>query len=160
VKRGLWILLLGVAVALVLPALYYRSATAPTHTMLEQNGGELEWLKKEFRLNDAQFQAVRRLHEEYAPKCEQMCARIAEANARADRLIGAQTAVTPELAAALQECATVHAECHRAMLGHIYSVAAEMPRDQAARYIQIMKGRVLEPGLGERSLVHPAGAAR
>jgi hypothetical protein len=157
VKRGLWIVLLGVAVALLASALYYRSATAPTHTMLEHAGGELEWLKTEFHLNDVQFQAVRQLHEEYAPKCEQMCARIADANAKADRLISAQTAVSPELAAALEECAAVHADCHRAMLGHIYAVAGQMPKDQAARYIEMMKVRVLDPGLMP---VGSAGAAR
>jgi hypothetical protein len=147
------LLVLGVAVAV--PALYYRSATAPTQKMLEQGGGELEWLRQEFHLTDAQFAAVRKLHEEYAPKCEQMCGRIADANARADRLIGAQRSVTPEVEAALQECATVHADCRRAMLGHIYAVANLMPADQGARYVEMMKARILEPGLAARTLVHP-----
>src|SRR4051794_18130421 len=136
-------LLLVAAVAVAVPALYYRSVNAPTQTLLQQGGGELEWVRREFHLRDAQFPAIRRLHEGYAPKCQQMCERIDEANARADRLISAQRRVTPEIEAALQECANVHADCRRAMLGHIYAVAAEMPREQGARYLAMMKRSIL-----------------
>jgi hypothetical protein len=124
--------------------LYYRAAVAPAERMLQESGGELEWLRREFALTDAQFAAVSKAHHEYAPVCEQMCARIAEANARAERLIRANRTVTPEVSAALEEIATVREECRAAMLGHIYAVAAHMTPEQGGRYVEMMKGRVLE----------------
>jgi hypothetical protein len=147
VKRGFWMALLALAVAALGSAIYYRTAIAPTAQMLEQRGGELEWLRREFQLSDTQFAAVRQVHEEYAPKCEQMCARIAEANAKADRLIRANRTVTPEIETALKEAATLNEECHRAMLGHVYAVAGHMAPEQASRYVERMRERILEPGV-------------
>lgn len=159
-KRGLWILLLAVVVAVAVPTLYYRTARAPTRTMLEEGGGELEWLRKEFHLTDAQFTVIRKLHQAYAPKCEVMCARIADANAKASRLISEQRGMTPAVEAALRECVGVQADCRRAMLEHIYAVAAEMPREQGARYLEMMKGRILEPGLTQAAIISQSSTAR
>ncbi len=126
---------------------YFRSATAPTAAMLKQPQGEMEWLRREFQLNDAQFESVRWRHQEYMPVCDAMCAKIMTANARLEELIQSQKALTPEIEAALQECVHVQGECRRAMLGHVYAVGAEMPPDQGARYIAMMKARVIQPGL-------------
>ena len=127
-------------------ALYYRAAVAPTEQMLHLPGGELAWLREEFVLNDAQFAAVAKEHETYAPICQEMCARIAEANAKADHLIRTSRAVTPEVRTALEETAAVREECRAAMLTHIYAVAAQMNSEQGSRYVEMMKARILEPG--------------
>src|SRR5262245_15387317 len=126
IKAG-WVVVVAVAAAVIGYHSYYWSATNPAQTMLQQGSGEMEWLRREFHLNDEQFASVRKLHEEYAPECDQMCQRIAEANLRANGLIAANHSVTPEIDAALKECTRVQAECRRAMLAHVYAVADKMP---------------------------------
>ena len=147
-------MLLALVVTAAGSATYYHATTAPGEQMLQQRGGELEWLRDEFHLSPEQFAGIQKAHQEYAPACEQLCLRIARANANADRLIQSSKAVTPELAAALQEAAATEEEARRAMLDHIYAVAAQMPEAQASRYIRLMRHRVLEPALADRVAVY------
>ena len=152
-KRGLLVILLAGAGALGGYAIYFRCATAGAQAMLAQPGGEMEWLRREFHLTDAQFARIRDLHRGYAPKCGLMCAKIADANARLDTLIDASGAITPEIAAALQESAAVQEECRQALLGHVYAVAAEMPPADGARYRRMMKARLIQPGMSSESVI-------
>lgn len=152
-KRGLLVILMALAAALGGYAIYFHRATAAAQAMLAQPGGEMEWLRREFHLTDAQFARIREMHRAYAPKCGLMCARIADANARLDALIDASGAVTPEVAAALQESAAVQEECRRALLGHVYAVAAEMPPADGARYRRMMKARLIQPGMSSESVI-------
>jgi hypothetical protein len=151
--KGLLIIVIAVAVGLCGYCAYYRSATAPTAAMLEQPQGEIEWLRREFQLSDAQFESVRRKHQEYAPVCDAMCAKIIAANARLEELIQSHKTLTPVTEAALQECVRVQGECRRAMLGHVYAVGAEMLPEQGARYIAMMKARVIQPGLMSNAVI-------
>ena len=124
--------------------IYYRCATADAREMLTRSGGEMEWLRREYHLSNVQFERIQQLHREYTPKCELMCERIANANARLDRLISSNKAVTPELEVALRECASVRENCRQAMLGHIYAVAAQMSPEAGTRYLEMMKNRLIE----------------
>ena len=152
-KRALLVILLAVAVAIGGYAIYFRCATSSAQAMLAQPGGEMEWLRREFHLTDAQFARIREMHRAYAPKCGLMCMKIADANAHLDTLIDASGAVTPEIAAALQESAAVQEECRRALLGHVYAVAAEMPPADGARYRRMMKARLIQPGMSSESVI-------
>jgi hypothetical protein len=156
VQKGLLILVLALVAALAGYALYYRTATAPAAQMLAQPAGELEWLQREYHLTAPQFARIQQLHRDYAPACEAMCARISQANARLDRLIQASPAFTPEIDAAMAECLTVQADCRRALLRHVYAVAAEMSPPDGARYTQMMKQRIVEPPLGHHTAISPA----
>lgn len=151
--KGLLVILLAAAVGLCGYGAGLRWGTAPTAAMLRQPQGPLEWLRREFRLTDAQFANVQRRHREYAPVCDAMCEKISVANARLERLVQDQKTVTPEIEAALAECARVQGECQRAMLGHVYAVGAEMAPEQGARYIAMMKARVVQPGVRSGALV-------
>lgn len=122
---------------------YFQYATSRTNTLFHHSEGELEWLRQEYRLNDKQFARVRAKHEEYAPKCAQMCANVSELDTVLASLIQSNTAVTPELDAAIKRWAELEAECRRMMLNHIYAVSAEMPAEQAARYVSMMKSRLV-----------------
>lgn len=133
--------------------IYYQCATAPARSMLTQSGGEMEWLRHEYHLSDAQFSRIRELHREYAPKCDLMCEKIARANDRLDQLIKASKTFTPEVDTAINECVTVQAECRRALLRHIYEVSAEMSAGDGARYLKMMTARIVEPGLSHESVI-------
>ncbi|HYR57913.1 MAG TPA: periplasmic heavy metal sensor [Chthoniobacteraceae bacterium] len=151
--KGLLVIALTLAAALGGYFSYYRCATARTQAMLTRADGGMEWLRDEYHLSDAQFARVRQVHADYAPKCDLNCGRIAKANARLGALIEANKTFTPELDAAMNECATVQAECRRALLRHIYEVSAEMSPADGARYVQMMAARIVEPGLAHTAVI-------
>ncbi len=132
---------------------YYRCATAPARAMLTEQGGEMQWLRHEYHLSDAQFARVEQVHREYTPKCDLMCGNIMKANARLDQLISANKSVTPEVSAAMKECLAVQNECREAMLGHVYAVGSEMSPADGARYLEMMKARIVEPALGHSAAI-------
>ena len=113
----------------------------------------MQWLRSEYHLSDEQFARIQQVHREYSPKCDLMCAKIMRANANLNRLISANKSVTPEVSAAMKECLSVQNECREAMLGHIYAVSAEMTPADGARYLEMMKTRVVEPALGHSAVI-------
>lgn len=115
--------------------------------IINKPAGEMDWLHAEFNLTDEQFSKIKVLQEAYEPKCDQMCMRIREANANLDQLITANTTMTPQVEAALRECASVQADCRREMLRHIYTVSAEMNPDSRERYLRMMKRYIIEQRL-------------
>ena len=152
-KKGLLIIALSGAVAIAGYCTCYRCATAPTHAMLARPDGEMEWLRREYHLTDAQFSRIQQLHREYAPRCDLMCETIAKANARLGQLIKANKTFTPDVDAAMKECVAVQAECRRALLEHVYVVSGEMSPEDGARYLQMMTARIVEPGLSHQSVI-------
>jgi len=82
-----------------------------------------------------------------------MCQRIAEVNARLDALISANHEVTPALASTINEASRVQEDCRRAMLGHIYEVGAIMTPSSGARYVDMMKATIIQPGLPSKTVV-------
>jgi hypothetical protein len=122
-------------------------ATQPMRAINAAPDAELLWLRSEFKLTDAQFAQIKSLHEKYSSQCDVMCGQIAKVNARLDHLISASHEVNPELSSAMDEAARVQANCRRAMLSHIYEVASAMETNQGARYLQMMKEMIIQPGL-------------
>ncbi len=120
---------------------------------MTQPDGQMEWLRREFKLSDTQFTKVKQLHEAYRPGCDQMCLRIAEANGEANALIANSQTMTPAIEAALQKCSTLQNNCRQALLAHVYAVGAEMNPPDAHRYIEMMTARIVQPGLPPGSVV-------
>ena len=147
------VIIMAAAAAFTGYSVSYRCATASSQSMLTKPGGEMEWLRCEYHLSDAQFARIQQLHREYAPTCDLMCEKIGKANDKLDELVGANRTVTPEVAAAMKECLAAQADCREAMLGHVYAVSAEMSSKDGARYLQMMKARIVEPALGHSSVI-------
>lgn len=106
---------------------------------------ELGWLRHSFKLTDAQFEDIARLHAAYLPTCERLCERVRESDARVLRLgLKPGEPVSTELAAALRERGQLAAECQEALLRHIHEIAACMDADQAALY----RARMIPHALG------------
>jgi plasmid maintenance system antidote protein VapI len=152
-KKVIIVIFIAAAVACAGYWISYRCATATAESMLTKPGGEMEWLKREYHLSDAEFARIQQLHREYAPRCDLMCEKIAQANDKLDQLVSTNRAVTPEVAAALKECLGAQAECREALLGHVYAVSAEMSPQDGARYLQMMKARIVEPGLSHNVVI-------
>ena len=85
-----------------------------SHLVLLDDMPELGWLRSELDLSDAQFAKVRELHVGYRPKCAEMCHRIHEAHERLDAASRGRRDVSPELKAAIEDHARIHAECQHA----------------------------------------------
>ena len=150
IKPQYWFILIGLAALAVGVIAFYTCnffATRELSQIAKAPNGELEWLRREFHLNDTQYQAIAGLQTAYAPVCDAMCQRIMEANSKVDRLVSENREVTPELEAAIREAGIVQQDCRTQMLAHIYRVSAQMSPEEAQRYLRMMKSRVIQPAL-------------
>jgi hypothetical protein len=131
-------------------------ATRDLRQMAKAPNGELEWLRREFHLSDAQFKKIEALQSAYTPVCNVMCKRIMEANSKLDRLLSENREVTPQLEAAIREAGSVQDDCRKQMLAHIYRVSAQMNPADGQRYLRLMKSRVIQPGISSDTAVRAA----
>ena len=141
-KAGL-ILVLGILVATVAFAGFYYLGTAPSRAMMNEPQPELAWLKKEFKLSDAEFERITKLHEAYLPQCAERCQRIAEQNQQLQQLLQQSPSVTPEIQALLGARAQTRANCEAEMLKHFREVSRTMPPEQGRRYLQWVEQHTL-----------------
>lgn len=132
--------------------LYYWG-TASHRGLLQEETPELAWLKKEFKLADAELARIARLHQAYQPQCAEMCRRIDEQGRKLQALIDRTNTMTPEIAAALGEAARLRGECQRDMLGHFFEVSRTMPPAQGRRYLDWIARRTFMPSHGEMNVV-------
>lgn len=137
-KRGLVLLALAV-IAGVAAFCLTRSHQMAEHRALRLDSmPELTWVRTDLKLTDEQFAKVSELHRAYRPKCEDMCARISEADEKVMTEARQSEAMTSDLESAIRERAQTHAQCQQAMLKHIYETAAVLDKEQAARYLKTM----------------------
>src|ERR1700732_2137728 len=127
--------------------------TTDLRSVSSDRDADLVWLRREFDLNDVQFQRIRGLHTAYAAKCDLMCQRIMNANAALDAAISRNKQVTPEIQQAMGEVGRVQQDCQQSMLAHVYEVSAQMSPSSAVRYLQMMKQRIIQPGLPANTAV-------
>jgi hypothetical protein len=128
--RNLWITL---AVALAACAatfgLSYALNDNPAVRQAARAGDAMSWLRVEFHLDDAQYAAIKRLHEDYAQVCAGHCAAIMAAKKRS---------------APPAEIAALEKTCVEAMTGHFRRVAALMPPGEGDRYLSMVLSRVAD----------------
>jgi hypothetical protein len=127
--------------------------TADLRSVSSDRDADLVWLRREFDLTDLQFQRIRALHTAYAATCDLMCQRIMNANAALDAAISRNKQVTPEVQQAMAEVARVQQDCRQSMLAHVYDVSAQMDPSVGVRYLQMMKQRIIQPGLPANTAV-------
>jgi len=147
-KKGVLILLLGLAAAAVAYGCMYFGCTSCVRVLQHSDRPELAWLKDEFNLNDAEFKRVSELHAAYLPQCRGMCRKIDAQNAQLQKLLGSATNATPEMDAALVEAARLRSECQGMMLRHFFQVSQTMPPEQGRRYLAWVKEKAFLPDYG------------
>lgn len=148
-RRPLLVLLAALALAVaVFTACYFTAARlwAPASV---GPADELDWLRTEFRLNDAELARVRGLHNGYQPECAAMCVRIGDKNRELDALLTASTNVTSAVEQKLAEVAALRAACQAQMLRHFHQVSETMPPEQGRRYLAEVRRLTL--GLGDHA---------
>lgn len=108
-------------------ALFFRMNDDDALHRAARDGDAMTWLKVEFQLNDAQFAAVEKLHDDYTLVCAKHCAAIVAARRRS---------------APATEVAALEKTCVDAMSEHFRRVAGLMPHDQGERYLATVLPRV------------------
>lgn len=132
-NRATRTVLLGVLIAAVVGCLAYFCTMRLCARQMATD--DLAWLKREFRLSDAEMQRVRGLHEGYLPQCQDMCAKIAAKQAELEKAL--DNGESPD--AKLMELATLRAQCQAQMLRHFEEVSRAMPAEQGKRYLSEMQ---------------------
>ncbi len=149
-KRGTVILLLGLLLGALGFAGFYYLGTASYRDMLRGPQPELAWLKKEFKLSDAEFTRISQLHAAYLPQCAARCQRIEEQSQKLKVLFAQAAAVTPEIESLLVERAKMRGECEAEMMKHFMAVSRTMPPEQGRRYLDwvekqtFLRGQAME----------------
>lgn len=108
---------------------FYAMNDAPAIRRAADEGDAMAWLRAEFHLSDAQFAAIKRLHDDYALVCTRHCRAIIRARQRQ---------------APAAEIAGLERTCVEAMTTHFRQVAALMPPDEGKRYLAIVLPRVAD----------------
>jgi len=132
-NRATRTVLLGVLIAAVVAGLAYICTMR--FCARQMAADDLSWLRREFRLSDAEMQRIRGLHEGYLPECREMCAKIAAKQAELEEALG--RGEPPD--AKLMELATLRAQCQVQMLRHFEEVSRAMPPEQGRRYMSEMQ---------------------
>ena len=129
--KNLLLTLGAVAAACALAfGVFYAANREPAEMREALRGGDaLAWLRAEFRLNDAQFTAIRQLHEDYRGVCAGHCAAIMAAEKRG---------------APRMEVAALETTCVDAMTAHFRRVAVLMPPGQGERYLAVVLPRIAD----------------
>jgi hypothetical protein len=102
----------------------YRLGSKPEVREAVAKRDALAWLRTDFRLNDAQFAAIRKLHESYSVICEQHCLAIQEAAMKRNALKAAATVEPALLQAAERRFEDLREICETAIAAHVREVAA------------------------------------
>ena len=106
---------------------------------MAQSTDDLDWLRMEFNLSDAELAKVRVLHEGYLPICEKNCRDIAFKKRELKHAEAAGTNTTETLDQLRTQVATLRSKCQSEMLAHFEEVSRAMPPEQGKRYLAEMK---------------------
>lgn len=103
------------------------------------NLDDLDWLRLEFRLSDAELARVRTLHEGYLPRCREYCDQLAAKQGELSAALADGKPVDARVEQLLRDIGEIRARCQTDMLRHFAEVAAAMPSDQGQRYLATMQ---------------------
>jgi hypothetical protein len=138
-RRSLLILLVMTLAGVAVFVAGHRVAGRLCSTHFSRPTDDLDWLRMEFRLNDAEMARIRQLHEGYLPKCQSYCDRIATKQGELRELTGGGTNVPAAVEQKLGEIAALRAQCQAEMLRHFAEISQAMPAEQGRRYLTEMQ---------------------
>lgn len=138
-NRSLVILLAALVLGVALFGGSYALSRRVCENCMSKFVSDLDWLQKEFHLNDAEMARIQKLHEGYLPKCAEMCAKIAAKKSELETALNGSTNVNPVAQQKLAELAALRAQCQAQMLQHFIEVSRTMPPEQGRRYLAEMQ---------------------
>lgn len=138
-KRPLLIVVLALAAGVVVLAASYQLAARLCVKQMAAHADDLDWLRQEFRLSEAELARVRVLHDGYLPQCAEMCKAIATKKRELEEALTGTTNITAAAETKLAELGALRARCQTQMLRHFAEVSQTMPPEQGRRYLAEMQ---------------------
>ncbi len=137
------LLVLAIAAVAAGFACYHVSSAPELHAAVRK-GDAMAWLRTDFNLDDRQFAEIKKLHEAYAPSCEEHCRLIQEAARARDALQARGGSDPAAVAAAERTLQELRLTCETAIAAHVRKVAALMSPDQGARYLALVLPKIAD----------------
>lgn len=123
-----------------------------------QPAGGLDWLRKEYHLNDAEMARIQKLHENYLSQCAMMCRTVAAKKQELAAALDNTTNVSPVAEQKLSELSVCRAQCQSKMLQYFVQVSQIMPPAEGRRYLADMHNFTLDLQGGSRQSMSPASS--
>lgn len=120
---------------------YHLSSVQDLHEAARK-GDAMAWLRADFRLDDRQMADIKKLHEAYAPSCEEHCRLIQEAAQARDALRAASSSDPTAVAAAERTLQELRNTCETAISVHVRQVAGVMSPEDGRRYLALVLPRI------------------
>jgi hypothetical protein len=120
--------------------LFFRVACDPKAHAAAQAGNVMEWMRCEFRLTEAQYAAIGKLHAEHAAVCAGHCTAVETARAKVAAARG--TGDAAQVAAAQREQREAENVCRVSVEAHVRRVAAVMDPAAGERYLKMVLPRL------------------
>jgi hypothetical protein len=111
--------------------IFYAMNDEPAMHRAAREKDAMAWLRAEFHLDEGQFAAIKKLHDDYGSVCAEHCAAIMAARRRS---------------APAAEIAALEKKCVDAMTTHFRRVASLMPAAEGERYLATVLPRVKDYG--------------
>ncbi len=138
-RRPTLILTVAMVVGLVLFAGAFYCAHYICIQRAAKSTDDLDWLRMEFRLSDADLTRIRTLHDGYLPKCGENCMNIAAKKSELAQAIAVGTNTVTRLDQLRAEVIALRVHCQSEMVAHFDEVSRAMPAGQGERYLAEMK---------------------
>lgn len=122
----------------------YHLSSARDLREAAHKGDALAWLRADFHLDDRQFAEIKKLHEAYAPSCEEHCRLIQEAAKIRDELRAAAGSDPVAVAAAERMLQQLRLTCETAISAHVRQVAELMSPEDGRRYLALVLPRIAD----------------
>jgi len=129
--------------ALTTGLLCYRLNSVPALHAAVEKGDAMAWLRMDFHLTDGQFAEIKKLHDAYAPSCEEHCRLIKEATQARDAIKAARGS-DPAAAAAERTLQELRTTCETAIAAHVRKVAALMSPEDGQRYLALVLPKIAD----------------
>jgi MFS superfamily sulfate permease-like transporter len=138
-KRGLLVLLLGLAVGVAAHTVYFRLHLPPNSDSID---AQLVWMKRELQLSDGQFARIRELHEASSPRLRALASQVAQMQAEFAAFENTRRATDRvdfiEFARFVEARRSISRQCLDSTRQLVRAAANEMTPVQRERYLGIV----------------------
>jgi Spy/CpxP family protein refolding chaperone len=141
-KRFALTLALVVAAAAAAGIVAFRASGDPAVRAALARQDAMAWLRSDFQLTDAQFAAIKKLHDSYSTECERHCNAIQVAVRARAALKYAPQPDGAAIAAADRKVEELRLECESAIAAHVRRCAAEMSPAAGERYLALVLPKI------------------
>lgn len=138
-KRGAWVLLLGLFVGVAAHVVYFHAHRPFDAGTLD---GQLSWMRSELQLSDSQFERIKELHQESSPRLRALAAQVgqmqAEFAAFENTRVKSDKVDFVEFAQFVQARRNIDRECLESTRRLVLAAAGEMTPAQRDHYFGIV----------------------